>query len=249
MSRGVVPKKVDDLRGVDRVFFDGAGERRGAARLDERVAERDRSAERPSGEVGEHVQRVEELALETDQSRVEEVRLEEAQASTSWRRPETCALQGERLPVAEEVRLLDLRGGDEVLDRCEKPAPTWKVPVGFSATSKLTMILSGVRALLGRDVDALEVPERRDAPLDCARGFVSLKSCASSISISRRSDLVARLGVPLHLDALDVDERAAPDGDDDVDLLVHRIELGLGLGLDVGVAGVAVERADAPRGP
>ena len=35
----------------------------------------------------------------------------------------------------------------------------------------------------------------------------------------------------------------APDGDDDVHLLVHRIELGLGLGLDVGEAGVAVERA------
>ena len=31
-------------------------------------------------------------------------------------------------------------------------------------------------------------------------------------------DLVARLGVALDLDALEVDERAAADGDDDVDL-------------------------------
>ena len=62
-------------------------------------------------------------------------------------------------------------------------------------------------------------------------------------------DLVARLGVALDLDALEVDGRPALDGDDDVDLLVHRIELGLGLGLDVGEAGVAVQRADAPAGP
>ena len=34
------------------------------------------------------------------------------------------------------------------------------------------------------------------------------------------------------------------DRDDDVDLVLHGVELGLGLGLDVVEAGVLVERAD-----
>ena len=62
-------------------------------------------------------------------------------------------------------------------------------------------------------------------------------------------DLVARLGVSLDLDALEVDGRPALDGNDDVDLAVHRVELGLGLGLDVRVAGVAIERAHRLRDP
>src|SRR5690606_12137562 len=57
-------------------------------------------------------------------------------------------------------------------------------------------------------------------------------------------DLVARLRVALHLDALDVDERPAADRDDDVDFLLDRIELRLRLRLDVRVAEVAVERPD-----
>ena len=61
---------------------------------------------------------------------------------------------------------------------------------------------------------------------------------------SRGGAPVARLGVALDLDALDVDERSASDRDDDVDFLLDRIELGLRLCLDVGVACVAVERAD-----
>ena len=71
----------------------------------------------------------------------------------------------------------------------EKPAPTWNVPVGCSPTSTLTLIVLGRRALLGRDVDALEVAERGDAALRLVSSFVSLKSSPSSISISRRMTL------------------------------------------------------------
>ena len=44
-----------------------------------------------------------------------------------------------------------------------------------------------------------------------------------------------------------MNQRAAPDGHDDVDLLVHGIELRLGLGLDVGVAGITVQRTDGSQ--
>ena len=72
-------------------------------------------------EVREDEQLVVELDASVDQSRVEEVRLEEADVDEL---PEAgdLRLQGERLAVAEEVRLLDLRGGDEVLDAREAGA-------------------------------------------------------------------------------------------------------------------------------
>ena len=93
----------------------------------------------------------------------------------------------------------------------EKPAPTWNVPVGRSPTSTLTLMRSGVAALLGRDVDALEVAERGDAASCDVSSLVSLKSCALLDLHLAADDLVARLGVALDLDALEVDERAAPD--------------------------------------
>ena len=79
----------------------------------------------------------------------------------------------------------------------EKPAPTWNVPVGRSPTSKLMLMRSGVDALLGRDVDALEVAERDDAALASVSSLVSLKSWPSSISISRRMTLSRVLVLPL----------------------------------------------------
>ena len=66
----------------------------------------------------------------------------------------------------------------------EKPAPTWNVPVGFSLTSTLTFMRVRRAALLGRDVDALEVAERGDAALRVARAGLA-EELASRRSPSR----------------------------------------------------------------
>ena len=72
---------------------------------------------------------------------------------------------------------------------------------------------------------------------------VSLKSCPLLDLELAAHDLIARLRVPLHLDALDVHRRPALDGDDDVHHLVHGIELRFGLGLDIREPAVAVQGA------
>src|SRR5207253_2279883 len=150
-------------------------------------------------------------------------------------------LFGERLAVAEQVRLLDLRRRDEVLDRREAGADLEGSRWSFGDL-EVDVDRLGRRALLGRDVDALEVTERDDAALAVLELRLGEEVAFLDLHLATE-DLVARLRVALHLDALDVDERSAADRDDDVDLLVDRIELGLRLGLDVRVAEVAVERA------
>src|SRR5262249_47020887 len=150
-------------------------------------------------------------------------------------------LQRERLPVSEQVRLLDLRRRDEVLDRREARADLERArgPLG---DLEVDVDALGRRALLRRDVDALEVTERDDAAL--AVFELRLREELTLLDFHFATEhLVARLRVALDLDALDVHERTAADRHDDVDLALHRIELGLRLGLDVRVARVAIQRA------
>ena len=127
----------------------------------------------------------------------------------------------------------------------EKPAPTWKVPVGRSLTSMLTFILSGAEPCSVRDVDALEVAERGDARLRDSSSFVSLKSSPSLISISRRITLSRVLRVAADLDALEVARagRARSARSMSTSRCSGSSSV-CGLGLDVGVAVVAVQRAD-----
>src|SRR5262249_26672201 len=92
---------------VDAVVLYRAGYAESQPRLDQRVAERHRASDRSPREVGEHEQVVVELRARRP-IRVEEVRLEETYRDELTQRRDL-RLQRERLSVAEQVRLLDLR--------------------------------------------------------------------------------------------------------------------------------------------
>ena len=106
---------------VDRVVLHGRGHADAQPRLDERVAERERAAERLAREVREDEQVVVELDATIDQSESRKYGSKKRMRD-ELSEPGDLRLQGERLPVAEQVRLLDLRGGDEVLDAREAGA-------------------------------------------------------------------------------------------------------------------------------
>ena len=124
----------------------------------------------------------------------------------------------------------------------EKPAPTWKVPVRFLGDLDVDVDAVGRGAFLGGDVDALEVTERGDELFGGLELGLAEEAAFGDLHFAA-DDLVAGLGVAADLDAIEVDGRSAPDGDDDVHLLLVGVELGLRVGLDVGVAFVAVHRA------
>ena len=125
----------------------------------------------------------------------------------------------------------------------EKPAPSWNVPVGRSATSKLTTMRSGVAPSSSVRLDPLEVAERHHALLRALDQRLAVELALDDARLAAQH-FVAGLGVALDVDALDVDERAAPDRDHDVDDARVRVQVGLRVDLDVGVAVVAVVARD-----
>ena len=163
-----VPKNVD----VDDVSTESysavAVTRQAEPRLDERVAEGQRPADRAPREVREDVKRVEELDARVDQSLSRKYGSKKRRL-TSWRSAETCACSASDWPLPKRFACCTCAVAMKFSIEL-KPAPTWNVPVGFSATSTLMLSLSGRRPLLGRDVDALEVAERRDALACGSRG-------------------------------------------------------------------------------
>ncbi len=169
---------------------------------------------------------------------VEEVRLEEAHVD-ELPEPGDLRVERQRLAVAEEVGLLHLRGGDEVLDAGEARAHL-EGAGRLLADLDVDVDVALVLALLGGDVDVLEVAERGDAALGAVELGLAEELALLDLQLAA-DDLVAGLGVALDLDAAEVDQPVPLDGHDDVDLLLVGVELGLRGGLDVGVAGVAVE--------
>ncbi len=100
-----------------------------------------------------------------------------------------------------------------------------------------------VVALLGGDVDALEVAERGDAPLAALQLGLAEEVLLGDLHLAA-DDAVAGLGVAADLDPAVFHRLATLDRHDDVDLLLLGIELRRRRGLDVGVARVAVHRLD-----
>ena len=88
----------------------------------------------------------------------------------------------------------------------EKPAPTWKVPVGRSPTSKLMIILSGAEPCSVEDVDVIEVAERGDALLRVLQLGLAEDLPFLDLHLAAH-DPVARLRVALDLDALHAQPR------------------------------------------
>src|SRR5262249_23729316 len=161
-------------------------------------------AERSAREVREHVELIEELRAERP-IRVQEIRLEEANAD-ELSEPAHLRLERERLPVTEQVRLLDLRRGDGILEGAGAGAAVERA-CGLLRDLEVDDDLFGRRPLLGRDVDALEVAEGDDAPLRVLEARLAEELRLLDLHLAAE-DLVAGLRVALDLDALDVDERA-----------------------------------------
>ena len=139
---------------------------------------------------------------------------------TSWRRPVIWRCSESDLAVAEQVRLLDLRRGDEVLDAREAGADLERAGRAL-ADLDVDVHLVGRRALLGRDVDALEVAERRDAAPRLLELRLAEELAFGDLHLAT-DHLVARLRVAADLDALEMHERAALDRHDHVDLVASR---------------------------
>ena len=240
LTRLDVPSRVDCGLRRDLVVLARVGERRAELGFDQRIAEGERAAAAPLREVLVRAQLVVEVDARAERT-VEQVRLEEPQVHELAEAADL-RLQRERLAVAEQVRLLDLRGSDEVLDAREARADLERAGRTF-ADLDVDVHPVGCRALLGRDVDALEVAERRDAASRFLEQRLAEEVALGDLHLAT-DHLVARLRVAADLDALEVHERAALDRNDDVDLVGHGVELRLRSRVDVGVAVVAVERAN-----
>src|SRR6201999_1391037 len=134
---------------------------------------------------------------------VEEVRLEEAHVD-ELAQGRDMRLEGEHLAVAEEVRLLHLRGRDEVLDAGEARADL-EGARRLLADLDVDVDVGGVVALLGGEIDPLEVAERGDAALRLLQPGLAEELLLLDLHLAT-DDLVPRLGVALDLDAAEVDE-------------------------------------------
>ena len=146
------------LRG-DLVLLQAVGQREAELRVDQRVAEGERAAARALREVVEHPQLVEQIAGEADRA-VEQVGLVVAQVDQHADAAQL-AIEGQRLAVAEQVGLLDLGRGDEILDAGEAGAHLERSGrllrhLDHDADGVVDLTLRG-------QIDALEVAERRDA--------------------------------------------------------------------------------------
>ena len=86
----------------------------------------------------------------------------------SWRSPMICAWSERLWPLPNRFACWICAVAMK-FSMLEKPAPTWNVPVGLLGDLEVDVDRVGRRALLGRDVDALEVAERGDAALASAR--------------------------------------------------------------------------------
>src|SRR5690606_24138837 len=107
------------LRG-DRVELAGVGERHRELGLEDRVAEAERAALAPLGEVRVDAELIVQIHVGAEAA-VEEVRLVEAKIDELANAAEL-RLEREALPVSEQVGLLHLSGGDEVLEAREASA-------------------------------------------------------------------------------------------------------------------------------
>ena len=117
-----------------------------------------------------------------------------------------------------------------------KPAPALNAPVCASFTSTTTFMRSSVGGLLRVVMFTSWKKPRRCSASRLLRSLVAENSSCSWRRISRRIDLVARLGVAGDLDAVDRHRAAALDLEGDVDQLVLGIDVGLGLDVGEGVA-------------
>ncbi len=227
------------LRG-DAIQLGGVRHRGDQRRFDQRVAEGQRAAAAGLGEIIVDAQLVEQVDAGRELA-VEEVGLEEAQVDQLSQAADL-RLQRQALPVAEQVRLLHLRGGDEALDTGEARADL-EGTGGALGDLDVDVHLVGGRALLLRDVHALEIAERGDALARLVEQRLAVLVALGDLHLAA-DDLVAGLGVAADLDAFEMDERPAHDGHDDVDLVRLLVQAGLRVRFHARVAVVAVHRAD-----
>ena len=151
-------------------------------------------------------------------------------------------MQRQALAIAEEIRLLDLRGDDEILDAREASADLERARWTFRHFDvNIDPVWCG--PLFGGDVDTLEVAESRDADSGLLELGLAKLLCLSDFQFSA-NDLIARLGVSANLNALEMHQGAAHDRHDDVDLGLIGIEASLWVGVDIGEAVISVERSD-----
>src|SRR5690606_27495514 len=127
---------------------------------------------------------------------VEEVRLVEAKIDELANAAEL-RLEREALPVSEQVGLLHLSGGDEVLEAREASADLERAG-GLLDHLHVDVHAVERRPLLRRDVDALEVAEGRDAPARAVEARLAERLALGDLELAA-DHLVARLRVASHL--------------------------------------------------
>src|SRR5690606_15502461 len=164
----------------------------------------------PLGEVRVDTELVVQIHVGAEPA-VEEVRLVEAEID-ELANPAELRLQREALPVAEQVGLLDLRRCDEVLE-ARKARADLERPGRLLHHLDVDVHPIERRTLLGRDVDALEVAERRDAPAGAVEARLAERLAFGDFELAA-DHLVARLRVAAHLDAPEANVRTAHDGHD-----------------------------------
>src|SRR5690606_34608127 len=211
-------------RGRDLVQGGGVGHGHAELRFDQGVTEGQGAAAAALGEVREDAQLVEQVDAGAEAA-LEEVGLDHPQVD-ELTEPGDLRLQRQALPVAEQVGLLDLRGGDEVLDAGEAGADLEGARRLLGDVDVDVHPVRG-RALLRGEVHAAEVTEGRDAASRALQERLAEATALHDLHLPPDHS-IAGLGVAPDLDALEAHDGAAHHGDDEVDLVGLRIDLRLG---------------------